>query len=231
MKSYLEEKIEEYHEKDNEIRLLYEEIEHIQQREKEQVQLVKDSIKEKYKEMPDLGTTIDIRFWDLVEELSELTGISPDDMLADVYGVDYGKKTDTLEDFARKKPAQRFQTIISNKDDSYASRKNHEEGDFYYRISFKCNLNEIQADGRRLIDHCYIKKAHDDGLPHKPIISYLWTNPKDTKDIICHFTLQDIAKTNESDDYYPTGLLTQAIINIENKKRNQSLEKIRKMVI
>lgn len=37
MKSYLEEKIDECHEKENEIRLLYKEIEQIQQREREKI--------------------------------------------------------------------------------------------------------------------------------------------------------------------------------------------------
>lgn len=235
MKSFLEKKIDEYQEKESEISLLEGAIQQINEEiQRTKIQPLQDAIEEKKQEKTNLGrkTTVDIRFWDLVEELSELTGISPDDMLADVYGLDYGKENDTLEDFARKKPSQYFRAIISNnKDGWYRARMNREDGDFYYDIVFYSSLNEIQADGRRLIEHCYIEKFQEYGRSHEPMSTALFTNPKDTKDIICHFKLRDIAQTHEYDGYYPVDLITQAIINLENRRRKQSLEKIRRLVI
>ena len=235
MKSFLEKKIDEYQEKESEISLLEGAIQQINEEiQRTKIQPLQDAIEEKKQEKTNLGrkTTVDIRFWDLVEELSELTGISPDDMLADVYGLDYGKENDTLEDFARKKPSQCFRAIISNnKDGWYRARMNREDGDFYYDIVFYSSLNEIQADGRRLIEHCYIEKFRVYGRSHDPMSTALFTNPKDTKDIICHFKLRDIAQPHEYDGYYPVDLITQAIINLENRKRKQSLEKIRSLVI
>ena len=236
MQSYIEEQIEAYKALESAIHELEEKIselkERVQQIENHQIQPIQTDVKEKNKDLRTLGGEIvaDIRFGDLVEELSEITGVLPDDMIADINYDFVFFNGWNRDDFTRKKPLQELKIIICKKGDNYEKRDNHQGLDFCYILSFIGNLNELQADGRRLVEHSYVKEVYDDFRCSRQL-TYLCTVPENVMDIICHFSLTDIASSYETENYYPKDLLAQAIINNQNKKRAKSLEKIRKLVI
>lgn len=228
MESYLEKIINNYKTQESEINQLKDTIKQI---EREQIQPLEFAIEDKRKQLNTIGedTIIDIRFGDLVEEISELTGVSINDMVADInfYGTSdcWTLANWDKEDFVRANPIQQFTVILSSETD----RNNCQGMDFNYHLNFLSDLNELQADGRKLIEYCYVRRFYDDLRCRK--INDLCTNPKDIMNIVCHLKLRDLARSYEWNDYYPKDLLGQAIVNHQNKQNKKSLEKIRKMVI
>ena len=177
-----------------------------------------------------------VRLGDLVEELSELTGIS-------IKNIDY--KVDIIDEvivhksshgltkskneFLKDKPVKLDLKIRGSKklDLSCPTYKAFEKLDFCYDISFYSLLTTLQADGKSLFDHTCTWSAHIEDMPWKRKFTKLAIKEDDMCDIICNFSLFDLAHFKDWDRCHPKRLLLEAVLNIVGRqKENKNKKKI-----
>lgn len=232
MELTLAEKMKAFEDKELERKQVDEEIHRLEQT---LIQPLKDKRKIVTKELESLGqlSTINISVRDLIREISELTGISPEEIFVelDYFGI-WSTKDYQKEDFVKNAKKPQLKLMLSNKRLHGGTIQNElKEGDFYYFLTFLSDFYEPQADGKSLIEHSYTIRDHADGLPWLRMQTSLYIKEEDVMNIICHFKLWDIATSTELSTRYPKKLLSQALQNYEKRQKEKSLEKIRKMVI
>ncbi|MGN1379731.1 MAG: hypothetical protein ACI4XR_05025, partial [Bacilli bacterium] len=167
---------------------------------------------------------ISISLGDLINELSNLTGINDSN-----FGIKL--KTDVIH--WGKYNITKLLNIMNNGNDDqkkyyyyltlYADKSIHpykkENQLFCYEMIFALNFEEIQADGKKLLDHCSVERKFDDiqGLYYTELVI-----DKNISELNLNISLDNLIKDDLKEPfnrYYPTNLLMQAVINcIENKK-------------
>lgn len=108
-------------------------------------------------------------------------------------------------------------TLFANKDKHPCKNKQS----FYYEMSFKLNLEELQSDGKSLLEHCSTKVDYDDvqGLHYTKLVI-----DKNIGSLNCNLSLNDMVK-EECSRWYPADLLTQAVINCVERQKQQNIFK------
>ena len=194
---------------------------------------IKDDIKNKEIEIEKLkkilnlndygeSEIVTLRLGDLIDELSQLSGIDKSNIEARFF---------TNIEIIGKKPVEKSFLVSSkvNNDSrimslSLSGGKLYRDNYFIYTycLDTPMNLDEIQADGKTLYDHCEAVWGHIEDMEWKDIYTYLAVY-YDLDDIICHFDLNRIMAHEESkNSLYPKKLLTRAILNcaFKNPERN-----------
>lgn len=149
--------------------------------------------------------SIKIRFGDLLDELKQING-------CDITNINF----QALEFFADSENIER--TNDSMKVFGNALVIVFEDGKHIdYFIDFKIlnDLNEIQADGRTLLDHCSFISVFDSSNPSDLVVN------RDMEDVICCFKPNEIFLSDNIDKH---SLLEQAIYGIFSKDKMLEVE-------
>lgn len=227
----MESRIKEYKDKEQEIDELDERIRELERRIILPLKREQEVCK---KELQEIGKSsiFSISIQDLVRELSDLTGIPEEEIYVEVdyfeicTAEDYKK-----EDFLKQENKPLVKLIICSRNAYNMSNNNPQPGDFYYHLTFISDFNELQADGKSLMDHSYIISDYGSlGSEHIKLTS-LYIKKEDIMSIICHLNLNNIATSHEERYYYPKDLLAQAIENNERRKKEEAMAKIKRLVI
>lgn len=176
---------------------------------------------------------ISVSIGDIVEELSNLTGIEKENIGVniDTYVGYWGICTfDEIISRINSKQKNYFLnynekrkikiSIYSNK--NIYSHANNQI--FCYDIEKKFDLNEIQADGKTLKDHSREQLYFDDGRE-----SY-YTGiviDKDIENLNYKVDLEELENIKDSKDFYPVNLFKQIIINIIDNRNNNKQKKLK----
>ena len=174
---------------------------------------------------------------DLITELSSLTGISILDM---------GIKIETNVGYWGKNNIRKMLELMNLSDQHLSCTGNYNKNNFWeitlfadkgthprkdkqafcYEMSFKLNLEELQSDGKSLLEHCSTKVGYDDmqGLHYTRLVI-----DKNIGSLNCNLSLNNIVQDEITEGYfrrwYPTDLLTQAIINCVERQNEQKHQK------
>ena len=225
----VEEYIEDYRSKQNIIDKLNEDIREIE----EMIELLRTIVKEKKEKLGSFGNKIvaSVRLGDLLEELSKLTKIPVNDIYYEINTDIWANGTHGKNYFYDKKDSAGLSLTISSKE-SHSAREIKDCLFYYDFIYFHTNFDEIQADGRPLIDHCDTVIHHYDDMPWKARYTALELKNTRDLDIICSFSLYDLADLNEYPFFHPRDLLKTAILNciaknktVENDSSNKVIKK------
>ena len=238
MKKELERLVEEYNEKQVNVQNIRNQMEELRLEFEKKMEPYKIALSNAEQEQDCFGKQIvaSVRLGDLVEELSELTGISiknidykvdiRDELI--VHKSSHGL-TKSKNEFLKDKPVKLDLKIRGSKklDLSCPTYKAFEKLDFCYDISFYSLLTTLQADGKSLFDHTYTWSAHIEDMPWKNKFTKLAIKEDDMCDIICNFSLFDLAYFKDWDRCHPKRLLLEAVLNIVGRqKENKNKKKI-----
>lgn len=228
--SYLIDRINNFREKEQEIELISEQIKEIQDKIISPINIKQE--KEK-KELEKIGNEIfHFRLGDLIKSLSELTGIEEEMIYVHIdYNDIWIMKNSHLVDFEKREKKPLLHLIIASRKPHTFSIEKRSSHDFQYNFFFQSDFNEIQEDGRTLLEHSYTIKDRFDGMSNVNIQTSLYLSNNHKEDIICHLQLKDLASSFENKNHFPKDLLIEAIENIEKSKRENAIEKIKQLKI
>ena len=183
------------------------------------------------------GNKVSVSLEELIKELSSLTGISILNM---------GIKIETNIGYWGRNNMRSILKLMNSYNQDLSCTGNYNKNNFWgitlfadknthprkkeqlfcYEMSFKLNLEEVQADGKSLLDHCSVRVYNDDmqGEDYTRLVI-----EKNVGSLNCTLNLKDLVKDEVTEGYvtrwYPTDLLTQAIINCverQNKEKKQT---------
>lgn len=179
------------------------------------------------------GNKVSVSLEDLINELSSLTGISILNM---------GIEIETNVEYWGKYNLRRILELMNSSNQNLNCTDNYNKNNFWeitlfadkntnsrektqvfcYDMSFKLNLEELQSDGKPLLEHCSVKVHYDDMQ-----VKY-YTNlviDKNIGSLNCNLSLNDLVKAEITEGYcgrwYPTDLLTQAVINCVERQKEE----------
>ena len=194
---------------------------------KERLNSLETDLSQKRNKLDELkNTTIQVKLIDLITELSHLTGVDIKDMSINIECdfIRWGKNRN-IKEFLKFIEAKKHEgtyinlnlkiLIVGSK--KYPTYKNHPHP-FYYFFETPFNMNEIQLDGKTLLDHCSVKKLYDDmqGEYYTKIV----VDKKGDK-IILNIKLGDIFRKEDylcytpvfDTCFYPCNIFNEAIRN------------------
>ena len=170
---------------------------------------------------------ISVSIGDIVKELSNLTGIDEDKIGIStttnigywgIYNLDYLVFLINSED-------QRLGYYKYDKDkyylvNIYAEKSLYDydkKRKFNFYLKLKLDLNEIQADGKTLLDHSREQLYFDDGRESHYTGIVI---DKDVENLNYKVNLVELENAIDTKDFYPSDLFKQAIINYIERKNN-----------
>ena len=110
-------------------------------------------------------------------------------------------------------------TIYSDKN-SYYGNSNQK---FCYKLKIKLDLDEIQADGKAMQEHCREQLYFVDG----PDMHCTGIQIDDIENLNYKVNLEELENLEDLEDFYPVDLFKQIIINII-KNKNSNKQKVLK---
>ena len=163
-----------------------------------------------------------ITLGDLVKELATLSGIDVSNVGIEIKSnVEFWGKhslNEILELFSYKNMQGRWEVLLTDKSTSKPS--------FCYKMTFKLNLNAMQADGKPFLGHCMNEIRYDSSINKYYTILSVGRN---RDDIILNIPLNSLFKKDHKgvydDKWYPTDLMTQAVINCTERSNNEEVSK------
>ena len=163
--------------------------------------------------------TISIRLGDLVKELANLVGIDDKDIGVEV-------KNDCILDGEYNKSS-----ILSNKIKKYYWNDywkvilflNKKYQSFCYQMVFKLNLNDVQNDGKTLLEHCTVTVEH---VGFGECYTFININ-KNIDDLVLNIPISDLIRDSAT-TWYPVELINQAVGNCV--ERSNIAVKIRNLI-
>lgn len=171
---------------------------------------------------------ISISIGDIVEELSNLTGIEKEKIGISIrseigywgiYNLDYLAFLIDSDD-------QKLGYYKYNKDKYFAINIYSEKAlydydkkrKFDFNLKLKLDLNEVQADGKTLKDHSREQLYFDDGRQSHYTGIVI---DKDIEGLNYKVNLDEIENVKDSKDFYPSNLFKEVIINCIEKKNQK----------
>lgn len=175
-------------------------------------------------------TTISVSVRELVEELAILSGINISNIKIQVQtnvaylGQNKLKRMHELIKISANhlkyplsKSKQNCWTLSLYEDETICYNKN--TNPFCYEMTFPLNLDELQADGKSLLEHSNIEIKYD--FIKKDYYTIIIIDKK-IKDLICNINLNQLISEDFRDEnsprLYSTNLLSQAVINCVEKR-------------
>lgn len=179
------------------------------------------------------GNKVSVSLEDLVKELSSLTGISILNM---------GIKIETNVGYWGINNKRRILELMNSSDQHLNCTENYNKNNFWeialfadknknlrentqvfcYCMGFKLNLEELQSDGKTLLEHCSAEVCYDDmqGSHYTNLVIN-----KNIGSLNCNFSLYDLVKDEITKGYssrwYPSDLLMQAVINCVERQKDE----------
>ena len=170
---------------------------------------------------------ISISVKDIINELSNLTGIDEDKIGIStttnigywgIYNLDYLVFLINSEDqrlgYYKYDKDKYYLVNIYAKKDLYDYDKKRK---FNFYLKSKLDLNEIQADGKTLLAHSREQLYFDDGRESHYTGIVI---DKDVENLNYKVNLEELENIIDSKDFYPSELFKQAIINYIERKNN-----------
>ena len=183
--------------------------------------------------------SVSVRFGDLINELSRLTGIKVSNIEVNTYynvvfNGGYTRHTiNELLDSANisiryggDESRPNFDVVL--KDSTFGS--DADRCAFLYFIRSNVKLDEVQADGKMFLEHCTATKSVD--YINFERQEYTTLNvKKNIPDLILKISLKDLVRGSDTKCWYPADIMKQAVINCvaRSKEREASKKRSRKL--
>lgn len=232
----VEKLIEEYKEKQEIVQQIKNEIDKIHLEFTQKIQSYETALSQAEKDMNTFGEqVVSVSLGDLVEELSNLTEIPIQHIGYDIeiFTQDIYHKKHSLpiskDMLYHDDPVTLELKIVSNKEKSFSlsTFEYEQELDFCYKMSFKSLLNAPQADGKTLFDHTYTYTGYIDDMPFKGKYTALSIKEQGIYNIICNFSLYDLAYCEDYVMFHPKKLLLEAVLNIIGRQKESKKRKVK----
>lgn len=189
-----------------------------------------DTLQRRKKELYDLyQIEVSVRLGDLLSELALLAEIKVSDIYVEIEtGISFYGKYNIIEMLQlMNDPTVKNCKSNTNemKLDLFGCSSDYNvtlKPVFEYYTSLPLYLEEIQSDGRKIIQYCNVKYGYDTdgGVYTKMVIN------NDVENIICNFNLGYLNKVSD-EDWNPADLFNQAIINCASRNYNSSKQYVR----
>ena len=162
---------------------------------------------------------ISISVKDIINELSNLTGIDEDKIgISTTINIGYWgiHNFDELIELINTNN-QKLGYYPYDKDKYFTiSIYSNNTKKIHYDLKIKLNLNEKQADGKILKEHCREQLYFVDG----PNMHCTGIEIDDIESLNYNVNLEELENVIDTKDFYPSELFKQAIINIIESKNN-----------
>lgn len=184
-------------------------------------------LKEEYKKLSNIlmfleQSTVSVRLGDLMEELVSLTGIAEP-------SISINTKTRPIFTFSGKcsKEVSKLINTMNHGFDIewmvllHGKRLVRDPISFTYLIKSTSNLTDIQSDGKTLLEHCTVDIEFD------ALMKRYYTNlyvGKNIDDLVLNILLSDLVR-EDTVNWYPADVITQAIINCVEKSQEKEVSK------
>ena len=179
--------------------------------------------------------SVSVRFGDLINELSRLTGIKVSNIEVNTYynvvfNGGYTRHTiNELLDSANisirhggDESRPNFDVVL--KDSTFGS--DADRCAFLYFIRSNVKLDEVQADGKMFLEHCTATKSVD--YINFERQEYTTLNvKKNISDLILKISLKDLVRGSDTKCWYPADLIKQAVINCVERSQEKEVSKKR----
>lgn len=188
---------------------------------------IKRNIQNQEDELEDYAQNIQvsIKFGDIVQEISDITGTPVQDI--NVYGnysysfspLDiYNKDEVTKEDFLKFDNDDPLHPIYLHLSAVGKTGEHSNCSSFEFTHTFRCHLLDIQSDGKTLLEHSNIKPKIIESNGSYYEYTSLVLNENHIKDILCPFTLKQVIA-------FKNNLLGQATINCLDRQTTKGKQK------
>ena len=181
--------------------------------------------------------SVSVRFGDLINELSRLTGIKVSNIEVNTYynvvfNGGYTRHTiNELLDSANisirhggDESRPNFEVVL--KDSTFGSDADTDRCAFLYFIRSNVKLDEVQADGKMFLEHCTATKSVD--YINFERQEYTTLNvKKNIPDLILKISLKDLVRGSDTKCWYPADIMKQAVINCVEKSQEKEASKKR----
>lgn len=180
-----------------------------------------------------------VRFGDLINELSRLTGIKVSNIEVDInYNVVFngGYTRHTINELLDSasisirhggdESRPNFEVVL--KDSTFGS--DADRCAFLYFIRSNVKLDEVQADGKMFLEHCTATKSVD--YINFERQEYTTLNvKKNIPDLILKISLKDLVRGSDMKCWYPADIMKQAVINCVSRGNEREVSKKRSRVL
>lgn len=192
---------------------------------------VLDKKKEELAELSDI--ILSVRLGDLISEISWLSGVDVKNIhvsletnvsLDELYNLGTPEILDSLDIPDDKKVCRVIRFALWN-DHIINTGDSYNYVSFNYFMFLELDFNSIQADGKKLIEHCSVITKNPSG--RKAYNEFVID--KDIDNVICDFDLGCVDH-RDGISWYPADLFSQAIINCIQRQHEARVDKIRTRV-
>lgn len=186
-------------------------------------------LKEEYKKLSNIlmfleQSTVSVRLGDLMEELVSLTGIAEP-------SININTKTKPIFTFSGKcsKEVSKLINTMNHGFDIewmvllHGKRLVRDPISFTYLIKSTSNLTDIQSDGKTLLEHCAVDIEFDVLMKRYYTNLYVGNN---IDDLVLNTLLSDLVREDTA-NWYPADVITQAVINCVEKSQEKDVFKKR----
>ena len=166
-----------------------------------------------------------IKLGDLIDEISWLSGVNRNKIMMSIKFNKIFLNLDEAASFVQNICSNNDSYVVSNTRFYLSSNLFKEDKDsvpFSYFLFLSFDFNEIQCDGKRLIEHCsFSPESISNGQVNLTVSTNL-----NVDDIMCNIPFSGLdSKDNSS--WYPADLFTQAVINVSSREYDSKVDKIR----
>ena len=213
---------------DQRVEVLEEQIEYFKRKFEREIEPINDKIDERQQELNRLALNhkIKIRVGDIINEISNITGIDINDI--EISGGRSFVKYPSIESLdgplTRKDILEYVATHTDPVNVYIHIYSKNQDIPFFHRLDFDCNLSDVDANGKMLLEHkikkhpirmkTFEKNGNGKILGHTPVL----LEGEGLEDIFCSFNLKQIIDFKNN---YENDILSQAIINCLNKQKTQ----------
>lgn len=205
---------------DKKIEMLEEQIAYFKRKFEREIEPINDKINEcqKQKNKLALNHKIKIRLGDIINEISSIIKINPDDI--EVFGC-HSKVSYPPFDTWPEKDALKYAITHTDKVNVYIDmHSKNKDIPFFAHFDFESSLSDVDAKGKKLFEH---SKKNTKKFEINGKLSYLVPlNTENIEDIFCSFNLKQII---DFKDNYENDILSKAVINFLNRQKVKEKQK------
>lgn len=169
-----------------------------------------------------------VRLGDLIDEVSWLSGVDRNKIIVSIKFNKIFLNLDETANFVQNICDNNGSYVVENTRFYMSSNLFKEDEDsvsFSYFSFLSFDFNEIQCDGKRLIEHCcFSPESISNGQVNLTVSTNI-----NIDDIVCDFPFSEL-ESIDNKSWYPADLFTQAIINVSLREYNSKVDKIRKKI-
>lgn len=213
---------------DQRVEVLEEQIAYFKRKFEREIEPINDKIDERQQELNRIALNhkIKIRVGDIINEISNITGIDINDI--EISGgrsfVKY-PSIESLDGPLTKKDILEYVATHTDPVNVYIHiYSKNQDIPFFHRLDFDCNLSDVDANGKMLLEHkikrhpirmkTFEKHGNGKFLGYSSII----LEDEGLEDIFCSFNLKQIIDFKNN---YENDILSKAVINCLNKQKTQ----------